>query len=201
MTPVHFVPAFLHACSLITPQMLLETHAHQRGSSDTSSKLNNSPGFLLPILPPANLKPFCLLRHRSNKRCCQLTRWKNILLISSLPPSPPLVGEESWCAETRAGSQLASGKPDTRQPAADMMSLETAGTFLWCHFHLSTALTPRRTVLGRRGGKKEPLLVDVGRRSRGLVDAWWEETRLRWLHGSSVFFNVPTFIGSRSCQQ
>lgn len=71
---------------------ILETHAKQRSSSDTSSKLNNSPCLHLPTLPSANLKPFHtlrLLRQRSNKRCCQLTRWKNILLIFSLPPSLP----------------------------------------------------------------------------------------------------------------
>lgn len=80
----------------------LKTHAEQRGSADTSSKLNNSPCFHLPIVLSANLKPFhtlCLLRQCSNKRCCQLTRWKNILLIFS--SSPPQWGvlmcrDEGW---------------------------------------------------------------------------------------------------------
>lgn len=93
----HNLHSFLikHSSTLVLPSHLrcfLETHAEQRGSSDTSSKLNNSPCFHLPILLSANLKPFhtlCLLRQRSNKRCCQLTRWENILLIFSLPPSLP----------------------------------------------------------------------------------------------------------------
>lgn len=69
---------------------LLKTHAKQCSSSDTLSKLNNSPCFHLPIPPSANLKAFHilrLLRQGSNKRCCQLTRWKNILLIFFLSPS------------------------------------------------------------------------------------------------------------------
>lgn len=160
----------------------------------------------MPILPSANLKPFhtlCLLRQRSNKRCCQLTRWKNILLIFSLPPFPPLLGEESWCAETRAGSQLAWGKPDTRQAAADMMSLETACKFLWCHFPLSTALTPWCGILGRQGieGAAGALVEVVNGKGRRWVGAWWEETLVRCLRSASVFFNVPAFISSRSCQQ
>lgn len=68
---------------------LLKTHAKQCSSSDTLSKLNNSPCFHLPIPPSANLKAFHilrLLRQGSNKRCCQLTRWKNILLIFFLSP-------------------------------------------------------------------------------------------------------------------
>lgn len=131
----------------------LETHTRQHSSSDTLSKLNISSCFHLPILLSANLKPFHtlrFLRQGSNKRCCQLTRWKNILLIFFLSSLSPHLGKESWCAETRAGSQLARGKPDTRQPAADMMSLETAGKFLWCHFLHSTALTPRCRVEERR---------------------------------------------------
>lgn len=136
----------------------LETHAKQCVSSDTSSKLNNLPCFHLPILPSANLKAFHTLgslRQRSNKRCCQLTRWKNILLIFALPPSP-LLCCESWCVQTGPGSQLAWGKPDTRQAAADMMSLQTAGKLLWCHFPLPTALTPWRGV-GERGAQGERL--------------------------------------------
>lgn len=158
-----------------------ETHAEQRGSADTSSKLNNSLCFHLPILLSANLKPFhtlCLLRQCSNKRCCQLTRWKNILLI--LSPFSPLLSEESWCAKMRAGSQLAWGKPDTRQAAADMMSLETAGKFLWCHFPLSTALTPWHGVLGRwgiegaagGGGGWEGAGGGLMRRNTGALTAW-----------------------------
>lgn len=88
-----FNQALLRACSPITPQMFFwKPTQSKRSSSDTSSKLNNSPCFHLPILLSANLKPFHtlrLLRQRSNKRCCQLTRWKNILLIFSLSPSFP----------------------------------------------------------------------------------------------------------------
>lgn len=72
----------------------LETHARQHSSSDTLSKLNISSCFHLPILLSANLKPFHtlrFLRQGSNKRCCQLTRWKNILLIFFSPPSLPFL--------------------------------------------------------------------------------------------------------------
>lgn len=41
----------------------------------------------------------------------------------------------------------------------------------------------------------------VGEVGGGRGAAWWEETLVRWLRGSSVFFNVPTFISSRSCQR
>lgn len=87
-----FNQALPHACSPITPQMLSGKPTQSNAVADTSSKLNNSPCFHLPILPSANLKAFYtlrLLRQRSNKRCCQLTRWKNILLIFSLPSSLP----------------------------------------------------------------------------------------------------------------
>lgn len=87
-----FLIKHFSACSPITLQMLSGNPRRQHSSSDTSSKRNNLPCLHLPILFSANLKAFHtigLLRQRSNKRCCQLTRWKNILLIFlSLLPSP-----------------------------------------------------------------------------------------------------------------
>lgn len=66
----------------------IKTHAKQHRSSDALFKFNNSACFYVPILSSANLKYFHaarLLRRGSNKRSCQLTRWKNILLIFLYP--------------------------------------------------------------------------------------------------------------------
>lgn len=91
------------------------------------SKLNNSSRSQLPILPFANVKPFQVWRRGSSKLFCQLTRWKNILLILFLFS---FLANSLDVQRQGLDHSMPWGKPDTRQSAIDVMSHETSAECL-----------------------------------------------------------------------
>lgn len=66
--------------------------------------------------------------------------------------SLPLLGELSWCAETRAGSQLALGEAWHNTGCHWRDEPQTSGEFFWCHFPLSDSsdVGTRKTNKRRR---------------------------------------------------
>lgn len=183
----------------------IKTHAKQHRSSDALFKFNNSACFYVPILSSANLKYFHTVRllwWGSNKRSCQLTRWKNILLIF-VSPSISLLswhggltcrdeGRITAClgeAWHKTGCHWHDEPEDCWQILVmSLPDVDSSDTLVWGQTR------KRRSWRTGRGGVWK-------RRQRWWVGAWWEETLVPQLCSSSVFFNVPAFIDSRSCQQ
>lgn len=183
-----------------TSNAFLESHAKQRCSSDTLSKLNNSSCFYLPdscLCQSETLPHICPSRHDSSKLLRQLTRWRNILF--NIFFSLAFLGKSSWCAETKAGSQLALGEAWHKTGYC----WRDEPRDFWRILVMSHPPSDSSEMVEGKGttNNRGSCCLERGDGGGRWWGGWWKETLMSELRSSSVFFNVPAFISCWCCQQ